>query len=53
MSVAAWRPRPLIYVYELPGEFNTHILQQRQKEINKCLPRAVDSAGTRPEAAPN
>eukprot|EP00854_Cymbomonas_tetramitiformis_P002550 gene2550-3302_t len=41
------RPRPLIYVYEMPGHFNFHMFQQRIKQ-EKCVLRYYSKSG-RPE----
>lgn len=35
------RPRPLVYIYELPSEFNTGMLEQRIKR-EKCVVRYYD-----------
>lgn len=47
MQIKPWvvqeveRPRPLIYIYELPTEYNTGMLEQRIKKV-KCVVRYYD-----------
>ncbi|KAK3246042.1 hypothetical protein CYMTET_44413, partial [Cymbomonas tetramitiformis] len=52
-SAEVTRPRPLVYVYELPGRFNVHMLERRTKKEQCVIQARITAQGTGAASVPD